>query len=99
MNAGRRIGRTGPARDEADARTPGRLADRLRHHRRATLLTAYGDGDIAIMEGVEHGEITFARHTEHVPHAVADQLIDQNFGGSTDLLDGVHGLTRDGRSY
>ena len=70
VDAGRRIGRTRPTRHETDARTPGRLADGFRHHRRPALLAADGDGDVAVVEGVEHGKIAFARDAEDMTHAV-----------------------------
>ena len=86
VNAGRSIGGAWPARDEADAGPAGRLADRLRHHRGAALLPAHGDGDVAVVEGVEHGEIALARHAEYVAHAVDAQLIDQNLGGGARIV-------------
>ena len=49
MDAGRRIGGAGPAGDEAYTRLPSHLADRLRHHAGSALLTADGDGQIAVM--------------------------------------------------
>ena len=81
MHAGRRIGGARPAGDEADAGPAGRLADGFRHDRRAALLPADGDGDVAVVAGVERGDIALARHAEHVTHAMNDELIDQNFGG------------------
>ena len=79
MDAGRGIGGARPAGDETDAGPAGRLADRLGHHRRAALLPADRERDVAVMEGVERREIAFARHAEGVPHAMRDQLIDENF--------------------
>ena len=74
---------------------PGRLADRFRHHRRPALLAADGDGDVAVVEGVEHGKIAFARDAEDMTHAVVDQLVDQDLGGGTDVFDGAHVRTHD----
>ena len=79
MNAGRGIGGAGTAGDEDDARPAGDLADRLRHHGRAAFLTADGELDRPVVERVQRREIAFARHAEHVLHAVNEQLIDQNF--------------------
>ena len=98
VDAGRRIGGARPARDEADARPPGRLADGFGHHRRAALLAADGDGDVAVVEGVEHGEIAFARDAEDMTHAVLDQLVDQDLGGGADVFDGAHVRTHDHNS-
>ena len=79
VNAGRGIGGARPARHETDAGPARRLAHGLRHHRRPALLPADRDRDVAIMEGVERGEIALARHAEGVPHAMRDQLIDEDF--------------------
>ena len=80
----------GPARDEADARPAGRLADRFRHHRGAAFLAADRHGDVAVVKGVEHGEIAFAGHAEDVANAVVDQLIDQHLGGRSRVLMSAH---------
>ena len=90
VDAGRRVGGARPAGDEADARTAGRLADRLRHHRGAALLPAHGDGEIAVVKRVEHREIALARHAEDVAHAVNAQLIDQNLGGGPHIVLTAH---------
>ena len=50
MHARRSVGRAGAARDEADARAPGRLAHRFGHHRRARLVAADGDRHIAVAQ-------------------------------------------------
>ncbi len=90
MDAVRSIGGAGPAGDETDARPAGRLADRLRHHAGAAFLAADGDGQIAVMEGVEHREIALARHAKDVAHAMDAQLIDQHLGGATQIVLGAH---------
>ena len=90
MDAVRSVGGSGAAGDEADPGPAGRLADRLGHHGRAGFLTADGDGEIAIMERVEHREIALARHAENVTHAVDAQLIDQNLGGAAQIVLAAH---------
>ena len=72
---------------------PGRpvdLADGFRHHRRAALVAAHGDGDVAVVKRIEHGEIAFAGHAEGVLDAVDDQLVDQHLGGGTQIILGFH---------
>ena len=90
MNAVRGIGGARTAGDEADAGAAGHLADRLRHHAGAGFLPADRDGEIAVVECVEHREIALARHAEHVLHAVNAQLIDQNLGGGAHIVLGAH---------
>ena len=46
--------------------------------------------DVAVVEGVERGEIALARHAEHVPHAVDDELVDQDFAGGPGAVIGAH---------
>ncbi len=79
MEAERGIGGAGASRHETHARPARRLADGLRHHRRAALMAADGDGDVAIVERVEHGEIAFAGHAEDVAHAMGNELVDEDF--------------------
>ena len=90
VDAGRGVGGARSAGDEADAGAPGHLADRFRHHRCAALVAAYGDGDVAVVKRIEHGEIAFARHAEGVPDAVDDQLIDQHLGSGAQIILGFH---------
>ena len=80
----------GPARDEHDARPAGDLADRLRHHGGAALLPADGELDRPVVERIERREIAFARHAEHVLHAVHDQLVDQDFAAGPGAVIGAH---------
>ena len=86
----RGVGGARSAGDEADAGAAGHLADGFRHHRRAALVAAHGDGDVAIVKRIEHGEIAFARHAEGVLDAVDDQLVDQHLGGGTQIVLGFH---------
>ncbi len=81
VNAGRSVGRPRPASDETNAWMAGRLANGFGHNRRPALLPAYRDGKIAVAKRVEHREVAFARHAEHVTHAVDSQLVDQNLSG------------------
>ena len=72
---------------------PGRpvsLADRFRHHRGAALLAADGHRDVAVVERVERREIAFARHAEHMVHAVDDQLVDQDFAAGAGAVIAAH---------
>ena len=92
VDAGHRIGGAGAARDEADTRSPRRLADGVRHHRGSALLAAHRHLDRSIVERIEHGEIALARHAEHVLDAVRDELIDENFRGRTGGDSIVHGV-------
>ncbi len=79
VNAGRSIARARPTGDEANARPPCCLAHGLRHHRRSALLTADGERDVAVVERIESCEVALARHAEGMPHAMRDQLIDEDF--------------------
>src|SRR5205085_8433823 len=90
VDAGRAIRRTRSARDERDAGTAGELAMCFRHHHRAALLAADRDGDIAIMERVECGEITFARHAEDMTDAVDQQLVDQHLAAAAHVVFATH---------
>ena len=56
------------------------------------------DGQIAVMKGVEHGEIALTGNTEYVTHAIDDQLVDQHFGGGSGIVLGAHDVVSDARS-
>src|SRR5262249_26252073 len=90
MHSPRRIGGAGPARDEADARPPGGLAAGFRHDGGPALLPANGDGDIAVVEGIERRDIALAGHAKHVAHPMNDELVDQNFAGGPSAVVGAH---------
>jgi hypothetical protein len=53
-------------------------------------VTTHGDGDIAVMERIEHGEIALAGNAEGVADTVDDQLVDQHFGGGAQIVLGFH---------
>ena len=90
VDARRRIGGAGTAGDETDAGPAGRLADGFRHHRRAALVAAHGDFDVAVVKRIEHGEIALAGHAEGVADTVDDQLVDQHLGGGAQIVLGFH---------
>src|SRR6516162_8241891 len=90
VDAVRGIGRTGTAGDETHTGPAGHLADRFRHDGGAGLLAAHRDGQIAVMEGIEHREIALARHAKDVTHAMNAQLIDQDFGGTAQIVLTAH---------
>ncbi len=56
----------------------------------AGLLPAHRDGNIAVMERIQHREIALAGHAENMLHAVDAQLVDQNFGGTAQIVLGAH---------
>ena len=87
----------GPRVTKADAGAAGGLADRLRHHRRAALLPADRERDLAIVKGVERREVALARHAEHMLHAVGDQLVDQNLAARPGAVIGAHGFSAFGQ--
>src|SRR6185437_1903101 len=76
----------GPARDEADAGPAGRLADGFGGDRGRALVPADGHRNIAVVEGVERGEITFTRHAEGLANAVNRQLVDQNLAAGPHIV-------------
>ena len=90
VDAGGRIGGAGSTRHEGDARTPGELADRLRHHGGAAFLAADRDGDVAIVESVEHRQIAFSRNAEYVADPLQDQLVDEDLRGGPRIVFGTH---------
>src|SRR5262249_56307974 len=69
---------------------PGPLADPFRHDGGTGLLAAHGDSQIAVMESIEHREIALARHAKDVTHAMNAQLIDQDFGGTAQIVLTAH---------
>src|SRR5581483_2218428 len=80
----------GAAGHEGDAGTAGQLAVRLGHHHRPALLAADGDGDIAVVEGVERRQIAFAGDTEDMADAVDHQLLDQHLAARAHIVLAAH---------
>ncbi|MNN20508.1 hypothetical protein D3C81_1337920 [compost metagenome] len=88
MHADRGVGRPRSARNHADARLAGQLAIGLGHVGGAGLVAADDDLDPVahIGQGVEHGQIAFARHTEDLVHPVHHEGVDQTAGGGVGSL-------------
>jgi hypothetical protein len=80
MDAEAGVGRTWPARDEADAGPAGQLAVRVRHVGRPALLAAHDKADVVarVVQRVEGGEIAFAGDAKNRVGAVDAQLVDQD---------------------
>jgi hypothetical protein len=68
---------------EADAGLARQLALRLGHESRAAFLPAGNEADLlaVFMKAVQHGQIAFARHTEHGVDALCDQCLHQRMAG------------------
>ena len=78
-DAGDRVGRAGPRRDEHDARLAGGAGIALRHVRRALFVADEHVADRGmIIERVIDGQHRAARITEHDFDAQIDQAFDQN---------------------
>src|SRR5207245_1749019 len=86
-----RVGRTGSARDETDAGAASRLPASFGHDGGAALMPADGNGNIAVVKRIERRDIALARNAEHVPHAMDEELIDQDFAGGPGAVIGAHG--------
>ena len=83
VHGDRRVGRARPAAHERHARPPRELGVAHGHEPRAALVPAHDGLDgIAVMQGVEHGEIALARHAEHPVHAMRGKAIDKQIGGT-----------------
>jgi hypothetical protein len=79
VQAAHGVGHAGAARDEADAGLAGDLAPGLRHHGGAAFLAADDGLDaVAVVQAVEGGEETLARHRKGGRGALRFELIDQN---------------------
>ena len=90
VQAGRAVGGAGAARHERDAGTAGELAGGLGHHHRPALLAADRDGDVAVMERVERGQIALAGHAEDMADAVDQQLVDQHLAARAHIVLAAH---------
>ena len=79
MQANGSVGGTRPTCHKTDARATGELALGFGHEGRAPFLPvgdetdAFGVG----VKAVEHGQITFARHSKSVGHALGDQAFNE----------------------
>ncbi|MNE33919.1 hypothetical protein D3C80_1276150 [compost metagenome] len=82
------MGRARSARDHADAGLAGQLAIGLGHVGGAGLMAADDDLDLVahVGQGVEHGQIAFARHTEDLVDPVHHEGVDQTAGGGVGSL-------------
>ena len=81
MDAAGRVGGAGAARDETDAGAARGLAMGFGHHRRAAFAAADDDLDAAVLEGIQHRQIGFARHAEDAGYTLDAKLPDQNLRG------------------
>ena len=83
MHPDRGMGRARTAGDHADARLAGQLAVGLGHVGGSGLVAAGDDLNLVahVGEGVEHGQIAFARHAEDAIDAVHDEGFDDAAGG------------------
>ena len=90
MDAGRGIGGAGPTSDEADAGPARGLADRFGHDRGAAFMPADRERDIAVVEGIERGQIAFPGNAEGVAHAVDDQLVHEDFAAAPHIVFCAH---------
>src|SRR6185437_6925193 len=80
----------GAARDEANAGPAGDLGHCFGGHRRAALVPADGQLDVAVVEGVERGEVALTRHAEGMADTVDAQLIDEDFAAGARAVVGPH---------
>ena len=94
VDADRRIGRAGAARDEADPGLAGELLVALRHVRGAAVLARDDEPDrvARVVERVEHREITLAGNAERGVDAVDLEAVDENLGGGAGLQLVLHGV-------
>ena len=79
MHADRAVAGAGPARDHRRGGTALQLAERLGHVHRAGLEAAGHQLQLLahLVEAIEHVEIAFARHREHMVDALRDQRVRQ----------------------
>jgi hypothetical protein len=77
MDASERVGGAGPAGNHADAWPACKFAVCVGHHGGAAFLAAHRNGDIAIVQAIEHGQVAFAGHAKDMFHTLRHQLIDK----------------------
>ena len=82
MDADRRVGGTGAARDERHARLAGQLRVGIGHEGRARLVARDDQLDhlARVVQRIEHGDVAFARNAERVIDALDQQLVDEDAG-------------------
>ena len=80
VNANRRVGRAGTARDESDARLAGQLRIGIRHEGRAGFVPVHDQLDhlARVVERVKHADVALPGHTESVVDALDQQLVDED---------------------
>ena len=88
----------GPRVTNAMPGRPVSLPCGLRHHHGAALLAAHRHGDVAVVEGIERRQIAFARHAEHVAHAVDQELVDQHLAARAHIVLAAHRLPSPARA-
>ena len=88
VDTGQGIRGTRPACDHANTGCAREFAIGVSHHGGTAFLTAHGDLDADIHQGVEYGEKAFARYAKNVLDAMADELTDENLTTGARLAGG-----------
>ncbi len=84
VHGNRGVGGARSAADEGDARPTGQLGIADRRESRSALMPADDRLDgVAVVQGVERGQVAFTRHAEHPVDAVRGQAIDEKISGTT----------------
>ena len=93
VQADRRVSGSRPPSDEAHPRPPAQPTLRIRHKRRAALVTAGDETDAfgMLMKAIEHGQVALAGHAKGRVDALGDQRFDE--GMSSESRKGPHGLS------
>ena len=81
----RGVGGAWTARHHGDARPSREPRHRIGHHASAGFLAAHRQGDVRVVQRVEHREIALARHAEHVVHTLSDELRDEDLAAGAGL--------------
>jgi hypothetical protein len=90
MDTRRSIRSTRAARDKADTRSTGNLADRFRHHGGAAFMTANGNGDAAVAKRIQNRKKALTGNAEDMLDAIDQELIDQRCGSGSARYGLVH---------
>src|ERR1700678_1690527 len=88
MDAMCRVGRAGPARNEAYSRPPCQSPCGQGRHRRPGLLTADHNLNCGVVQSVESGQVGLARYAVDMADALNDELIDENLAPRSRRGDG-----------